>query len=220
MKFLLAVLLFSSMLFAMQKQIIVGCYSVQSNAKNALNTLKKQIEKDNFLLELVQKNKLKAVNAEISGYHVVSINYFDSYTQTSKAVKALKKYYPDAYTLRYPIETSVVKEVPLEVKSQVVEKEKLTKLVNEVIEHEVTKEKEELPSPKIDKPLVDEHTEKMIEIDKVITEVVPIKEELVQEEGYSFYYILLALVLLALIIAGIVINKGYKNKNKEENTEK
>ncbi|MDQ7060782.1 MAG: hypothetical protein Q9M43_06460 [Sulfurimonas sp.] len=102
MKFIYVMVLFSSMLLAMQKQIILGSYSVESNGLNAVKTVEKQIENDETLKMLMHKNSAAVMSTVISGYTVVSVNIFDSYSSLLPAMKVLKNYYGDAYVLKYP----------------------------------------------------------------------------------------------------------------------
>ncbi|MDF1874481.1 hypothetical protein JHD48_01895 [Sulfurimonas sp. SAG-AH-194-I05] len=101
MKSILIMVLFSSMLFSMQKQIIVGSYSYPENAKNEMRILETSIEKNTHLTSLIEKNDLKIESRKIGRYTVVSLNYFTAYPPLYSVIKEIKKYYNDAYILTY-----------------------------------------------------------------------------------------------------------------------
>lgn len=99
MKFIVVLMLLHSFLFSIEKQVIVGSYLVETNAKNALVTLKQNIKKNAKLQELIKANELEVKTTKIGQYNVVSVGYFDSYIQLFRTFKELHKKYADAYTL-------------------------------------------------------------------------------------------------------------------------
>ena len=117
MKLLLTIILLSSVLFSKEpkKQIILGSYSVKTNAVNAASTLNKQIESDKKLQKFMKSNSLNVTNTLISGYTVVSVNEFDTYKSLFICMNLFQKYYDDAYVLSYPAVNIVKKELIAEV---------------------------------------------------------------------------------------------------------
>jgi len=101
MKFIYMVILFSSVLFGMQKQIILGSYSIEKNALDAVIGVEKRIKEDENLKMMLDRSSVNVMPTVISGYTVVSVNIFHSYEELFPSVKALQKYYPDAYVLKY-----------------------------------------------------------------------------------------------------------------------
>ncbi len=101
MKFILAIFLLSTLLFSLQRQVIVGSYAIKDNAQDALVILNKLIQTNAGLGELVEKEQLKVMNKHIGDYSVVSIKEFESYVHTYEIMKMLKPYYDDIYSIAY-----------------------------------------------------------------------------------------------------------------------
>lgn len=234
MKFIYMMVLLSSMLFAMQKQIILGSYSVESNAANALNIVKEQIRNDEKLKNVLDVKSVKLENGLISGYSVVSVNAFDSYADLLPVIQIFKTYYDDAFVIKYPTENFLVKEdintVEIKAKTEILEEdmtedeilaqEKLAS--QEIIEEEVIVAAEEV----VEKVLVQEKAaqDDIEKLEELIEEVKEIKEpeptpsvqslddvmadvERRHNEKSSSIgdYVLGVLVVLAILLAGYLI---------------
>lgn len=242
MKFLLTFFLLSSLLFSAQtltqKQVIVGCYSVKSNAKEALELLNKQIQNDAKLKDLMKKEELRVINTNISAYTVVSINYFESYMDIYELMKVLKPYYNDLYALHYPtrgIEKEYLKGVKKKAEEEAlaeaqkekqrVEEEALE--VRELLEEEAKKVREELHLEAQAKKLANlKETAKKVQKEEVKSFNYPIedtpinafeKEKFVVENKdieLENYYILIGLVIVFLILSGLLISRKFKDKMK------
>jgi len=145
MKLLVMVVLFSSMLFGMQKQIILGSYASQSNGFNAVKKAQEQIDNDEKLKTIMKNNSAKVMATQVSDFTVVSVNVFETYSDLLPAMKAFQTYYKDAFSLNYPTKGFLEKEnfqmiVKKAKKEEVAVKE--AKAVAEVETEEVVKEKE------------------------------------------------------------------------------
>jgi len=224
MKFMLLVVILTSMLFSAQKQIILGCFSHENNAINDTARLEGYMQSDSSLKKLMQKNSLKVELKKVGDYHVVTLSAFDSYPQLCLTLSKLEKYYNDAYVLEYPLESQTI-----EKKFTIAEQKdpkKIEKVAQEVIK--------EAPVKEIKEPVVVEVVPTKEIKEPVVTEVVPTKEikehlfipqeiiekpiEVEPEPKLSDYYLEIGLGLLALLIligTGFVI---YKNSALEKQT--
>lgn len=238
MKFFIIVVMLSTMLFSGQKQIILGSYSVESNGERALKTFKNQIENDMQLQGFMKDNSLRTINTEISGYTVVSLNAFNSYTELLNTMKVLKVYYADAYVLKYPTKNILLAESFEDVAKKAKMEEEAAALAAAKIKEDEDEEKrielkklleeealeaERLKAQSIEEEVVqkEETMEESLE-ETVLAEEV--REETSQEEEdassmqeYMMYII--ALALLALIAAGLTVVKiaGSKSSKQDEN---
>jgi len=111
MKFIVLFFMISTMLFASQKQIIIGSYSSEENAIKAEKKLKHLMSEDKNLAYLVKKNSLHTKSKPIDNYYVVSLLYINSYAGMLEVMAALKKYYKDAYMLDCEPRAEVVAEL-------------------------------------------------------------------------------------------------------------
>ena len=109
MKHLILTLLFSVVIFAADKQIIIGSYLDEKNSINELKELSLHVEQDEKLKFLIQKNSLKSKSKKIGKYYVVSILPLTSYVQLLRTLKSLQKYYPDSYVIDAPEVLTVIK---------------------------------------------------------------------------------------------------------------
>ncbi len=128
MKHILLIILLSTMLFSAQKQIILGSFLHINNALNDLKRLESYIENDDKLKKLVKINSIRSEFVTVGKYHVVAMSPIDSYVQLLRTLKALEKYYDDAYVLDYPLKVEMLeskpKPKPVEVKSEPVKEVK------------------------------------------------------------------------------------------------
>lgn len=160
MKFILIVVLFSTMLFSAQKQIILGCFLEDGNGAIATDKLNSYIASDSVLSENMRVNLYKVELKKVGDYDVVTIAPFNTSEQLSVTLKLLSKYYDDSYVLNYPLSSRVIK--------------KQFTSPNELILYE----KKVIPEPK-EEPVV----EPIAEIVEVLKEELVVKEkELTQEK--------------------------------------
>lgn len=222
MKFIYVMVLFSSMLFGMQKQIILGSYSVQKNALNALVTVQNQIKNDEKLKILMERGSVKVMSSLNSGYAVVSVNIFTSYTDILPAIKLFKTYYKDAYVLKYEVEGLMEQESMKEIEKKVEEDLLLKKkmLEKKKMQEEARLEKLAAQEAVEEERLEAEEAAEMIEATQNIEEVKPLTPTKIisrhmddksnaDEEFFSMqnYYLLGGLGLLVLFLAVSIICK-------------
>ncbi len=217
MKFVLVLFLLSTLLFSAQRQVIVGCYSVQGNGESALGILNKQIEDNSALKEVMEQKSLRAINTSISAYTVVSVNYLESYTDTYATMKALEPFYNDVYSLPYPTrgikDKEYLKDVKKKAEAEVKELE-ATKLESELVVEEVLVE-EKIEIKPVEVPVF----EVVKELEPVV-EPMKVQEDIVEDNGSTLsntaLYLIGGFVLLLLIIGGIVISRQLTSKDTQE----
>ena len=243
MKFFIMLVMLSTMLFSWQKQIILGSYSVKSNGERALKTLNNQIENDKQLQGFMKEHSLRTINTQISGYTVVSLNVFNSYTELLNTMNVLKVYYSDAFVIKYPTKNirlgesleDIAKKAKMEEEAALAEQAQeaedeakrveLKKLleIDAMNEEETNQiEAEALKEDSVEAVAVAEET-----VQETLEEIPAVEEEAVEEisqeetsnpmEEYMLYII--ALVLLALIAAGFTVVKiaNAKSSKSQEN---
>ena len=243
MKFFIMLIMLSTMLFSWQKQIILGSYSVKSNGERALKTLNNQIENDKQLQGFMKEHSLRTINTQISGYTVVSLNVFNSYTELLNTMNVLKVYYSDAFVIKYPTKNirlgesleDIAKKAKMEEEAALAEQAQeaedeakrveLKKLleIDAMNEEETNQiEAEALKEDSAEAVAVAEET-----VQETLEEIPAVEEEAVEEisqeetsnpmEEYMLYII--ALVLLALIAAGFTVVKiaNAKSSKSQEN---
>ena len=215
MKFIVLLMIFTSILFSWQKQIILGSYSVESNGKRALSTIDKQIKNDILLQSFMEEHSLRTMNTVISGYTVVSINAFDSYTALLNTMNVLKRYYGDAFVLKYP-----TKNISMAENMEDIEKKaKVEQAIEDTEDEEKRAELKKLLE--MDSSINDTTPEVQVEEkraefkqevfeDEVIEEATPVQTKVIVKEGIQiedYMPYLIALALLALIAIGITVYK-------------
>ncbi len=183
MKHILIFILLTSAIFATPKQIIVGSYTYEKNALNALTDLSLLIENDDALRYLIEKNSLKSEAKKIKEYYAVSVLPLSNYVQLLRTLKRLKEYYPDAYVVEIPKKLPSISEPELTKKS-----EEEVIVVNKV-------EVVETVAPV--KPLM-KRDETVVKKAKIKIEEKETEEPL--SKNKDFLLILLALVIFALAI--------------------
>ena len=109
MKHLILTLLFSVVIFAADKQIIIGSYLDEKNSINELKELSLHVEQDDKLKFLIEKNSLKSKSKKIEKYYVVSIFPLTNYVQLLRTLVSLQKYYPDSYVIDAPETPTIIK---------------------------------------------------------------------------------------------------------------
>lgn len=243
MKFFIMLVMLSTMLFSWQKQIILGSYSVKSNGERALKTLNNQIENDKQLQGFMKEHSLRTINTQISGYTVVSLNVFNSYTELLNTMNVLKVYYSDAFVIKYPTKNirlgesleDIAKKAKMEEEAALAEQAQeaedeakrveLKKLleIDAMNEEETNQiEAEALKEDSVEAVAVAEET-----VQETLEEIPAVEEEAVAEipqeetsnpmEEYMLYII--ALVLLVLIAAGFIVANmaNAKSSKSQEN---
>ena len=239
MKFFIMLIMLSTMLFSWQKQIILGSYSVKSNGERALKTLNNQIENDKQLQGFMKEHSLRTINTQISGYTVVSLNVFNSYTELLNTMNVLKVYYSDAFVIKYPTKNirlgesleDIAKKAKMEEEAALAEQAQeaedeakrveLKKLleIDAMNEEETNQiEAEALKEDSVEAVAVAEET-----VQETLEEIPAVEEEAVEEisqeetsnpmEEYMLYII--ALVLLVLIAAGFIVANMAKAKSSK-----
>lgn len=136
MRQIFLVLLFSTMLFSAQKQIILGCFLQEKYAQQELEKLNKYLKNDRYLIKVTEVNSLRAELTKSEGFRVLRLASFENQKQLFLTLHLLKKYYKDSYVLDFSLakkklETEVpvvekkipvVKEIPKHVKELKVSK--------------------------------------------------------------------------------------------------
>lgn len=242
MKLIYMVVLFSSMLFGMQKQIILGSYALESNGLNAVQNAQKQIENDEKLKTIMEKNSAKVMATRVSNFTVVSVNVFDTYTELLPAMQVFRTYYKDAFSLNYPTKGFLEKE-NFKVVTQKANEEKEIRKLKEVEATSTQKqeigivekillaqaamlEKEELVKSrdKLAEVKEDARGERLQSTQSIqgdedsYTDSEPMQRTYTVVEGEDGmsqldYNLLVGLILLVLMIGGFII---YNKVNKDE----
>lgn len=195
MKLVFLIVMFTTVLFANEKQIIVGSFVQDNYASNALVRLNTRILNDEKLSKLVDKNMLKTQLKKMGPYNAVSISTFTSYVQLLRTLKALEKYYDDAYVLDDGVK--------LEIDEVIVKKEIEEKILAPL--------KEEVKTQEAKEPEV---VEKVVAEEKIQT---PLKETKVKKVETSEDFTLeIVLVLLLLIGGAYIVYRRSKQKKDEQ----
>jgi len=194
MKLVFLIVMFTTVLFANEKQIIVGSFVQDNYASNALVRLNTRILNDEKLSKLVDKNMLKTQLKKMGPYNAVSISTFTSYVQLLRTLKALEKYYDDAYVLDDGVK--------LEIDEVIVKKEIEEKILAPL--------KEEVKTQEAKEPEV---VEKVVAEEKIQT---PLKETKVKKVETSEDFTLEIVLVLLLLIGGAYIVYRRSRQKKDE----
>jgi len=194
MKLVFLIVIFTTVLFANEKQIIVGSFVQDNYASNALVRLNTRILNDEKLSKLVDKNMLKTQLKKMGPYNAVSISTFTSYVQLLRTLKALEKYYDDAYVLDDGVK--------LEIDEVIVKKEIEEKILAPL--------KEEVKTQEAKEPEV---VEKVVAEEKIQT---PLKETKVKKVETSEDFTLEIVLVLLLLIGGAYIVYRRSRQKKDE----
>lgn len=235
MKLIYMVILFSSMLFGMQKQIILGSYALDSNGQNAVQNAQKKIDNDEKLKTIMEKNSAKVMATKVSNYTVVSVNVFETYSDLLPAMEALKPYYKDAFSLNYPTNGFLEKDNFQMVVKKAKEEERNAKKVKATEEVEVVDTKQEIgvvekillaQASMLEKERLDKSEEEAVvkKIQRVPVYEIDYVEKKPMERTYTViesestlsqldYNIIFGLTILVLLIGGFII---YNKVNKDE----
>ncbi len=216
MRLIFLVSIFASMLFsAQQRQIIIGSFSIQSNAKSYVKLAQEEFNRDVKLKQLMDKYGLKVELKKIASYNVVSICPFDGYPSLFKTMAAVKKHYPQAYSIKLRAFTPKIR-----TESEVVEdnssalEEEATALDEEALLLDEEALKEDQLTTEVD--AVQEAANEPIvvpEIAPVAKIPTPIPSPISQvQEADNTQELLLLLLLLLVVIAYVV----YKIKTKKK----
>lgn len=184
MKSIFLILVLSSLLFSMQKQIIVGSYLHKKYAMKDFAKLNNYVIQDKKLLDLVKKNSVNLKLKMIGQYNVLSLLPYTNYVQLLRTLKELEKYYDDAYVLDLHTQT------PPQIK------QKDEPIDYEVIEQEAVKET--IHPTKIKTVMPKTLTVQETVPEKTPTAIEPTKSEnqQIKNGGHTFEIILIILVLL------------------------
>ena len=198
MKLVFLIVMFTTVLFANEKQIIVGSFVQDNYASNALVRLNTRILNDEKLSKLVDKNMLKTQLKKMGPYNAVSISTFTSYVQLLRTLKALEKYYDDAYVLDDGVK--------LEIDEVIVKKEIEEKILAPLKEEVKTQEAKE---PEV----VEKVVKKVVAEEKIQT---PLKETKVKKVETSEDFTLEIVLVLLLLIGGAYIVYRRSRQKKDE----
>lgn len=207
MKLVFLVLMLASMLFSNEKQIIVGSFVQDGYASNALVRLNKRILNDEKLSDLINKNSIETELKKLGEYNAVSLSPFTSYVQLLRTLRALEKYYDDAYVLDNGQKIEIAEVI---IKKEIEEtQEKELKIIEEVkVEKpKVIEEVKVIEEIKVEKPKIQEP-----EVQEIKEEVTI--EEVIEEE--SDYILEMLLALLLLIAGGFILYKKLAQKKDEQ----
>ena len=215
MRYIVLVMMMAGMLFsAQQKQIILGSFSIESNALFYSIHVQKHVDKDAELKKLIDKYSLKVEYKKVGAYNVVSISPFDDYPSLFVTIAEVKKHYPAAYAINFPafasqLANKTMSDEPIAQEPEEEVAEDTTESQEQAVEEE-TAQQEEMPQqqqeeeikyePKIDNPIA-----------------LPI-EELESEESLVMSDLILLIALLLVIIGFVLykINMKKKEEKKEE----
>jgi len=109
MKQIFLVLLFSTMLFSAQKQIILGSYTQERNAVEGVQKLEGYIEDSDKLSWLKKNGAIEAKYKKIGKYFVVYLMPIGGKRELFRAYNGVKRYYNDAYAIEYSPDTGMSK---------------------------------------------------------------------------------------------------------------
>ena len=200
MRYILWLLLFSTLLFSDQKQIVFGCYLNKSNAIKEVSRLKSVIQNDDSLTKISLKNNLVIKMKDIDGYNVVTLGHFEHYPQLFLTMDILKKYYKELYALDYPLKADMLN-LPKKT-TEVVKKPKkqIDKKIDTILKEKVTP-KEEVKS----KPIFDEQQD-------VST------PEVEQKKNSSLKYIfyMVSSILFIIILVFVVLFFKFKKVKRKK----
>lgn len=197
MKSILLLLMFATMLFSNEKQIIVGSFLKEKNALNSLVKLNRHILEDKKLSGLIDKNSIEVELKKIGVYNAISLSPFTSYVQLLRTLRALESYYDDAYVLDNG--------------------QKIT--INEVVAKKIVEEKAPPVEVKIQKPKEVKKVEVKKDDTPKVKKVTPPAAPVVHVEEKKDYMLEIVLVLLILLGAGYLLfktSKQRKNEKKED----
>nr|WP_321267041.1 hypothetical protein [uncultured Sulfurimonas sp.] len=209
MKLVFLMLTLTVMLFSNEKQIIVGSFVQDNYASNALVRLNNRILNDEKLSKLIDKNSIQTELKKMGEYNAVSLFPFTSYVQLLRTLRALEKYYDDAYVLDNGQKIEIA-EVIVRKEIEEIEEEKpkaIEEAIKEIIEDVKVKESEVHEEVKVEKPKVQESESQEIKEEVTIENIV-----LEQDKDYILE-ILLALLLL--IAGGYILYKKSAQKTEE-----
>jgi hypothetical protein len=194
MKLIFLIIMLTTMLFSSQKQIIVGSFVQEKYALNSVVRLNNYILNDDKLLALINKNSIEVELKRIGKYYAISLSPIYSYVELLRTLKALEKYYDDAYVLD---------------NGQKVE-------MAEVVTKKIVEEKSPPPEVKVKKPKQVQPKKEEVKQEKAIEvktnkqiEKVPYKEE----KNYIFEIVL---VLAVLLMIGYIVFKTTNRRKKDE----
>ena len=103
MRYIFMMMILATMLFSQQqRQIILGSFSIESNALFYSLDAQKHVAQDAKLKKLIDKYSLEVEYNKVGDYNVVTIYPFDDYPSLFATIAVVKKYYPSAYAIKYP----------------------------------------------------------------------------------------------------------------------
>lgn len=209
MRYIILVMMMAGMLFsAQQKQIILGSFSIESNALFYSIDVQKHVDKDAGLKKLIDKYSLKVEYKKVGAYNVVSISHFNDYPSLFVTIAEVQKHYPAAYAINFPALASQIlnKTISDEPMPQEEVAQDTTKLQEEAVEEE-TAQQEEMPQQ-----------EEEIKYEPKMDNTKPLLIAETESESSLVMFDLILLIALLLVIIGFVLYK-IKMKKQEEKQE-
>ena len=220
MRQIFLLLLFSTMLFSAQKQIILGCFLQEKFAQQELEKLKKYLENDKYLIKVTEVNSLRAELTKSEGFSVLRLASFEDNNQLFLTLHLLKKYYRDSYVLDFSLSEEITQKEFVKVKEVVTVAEKEMPVMEEKIENievkEVPLQEEKVEVIKEVKPSTILSTPKKIKEPVVAPSLT---KKIVEEETYYVEYLLGLLALLAASGVGFLFHK-MNTKAKTDDSDK
>jgi len=211
MRYIFLMMMFVSVLFsAQQRQIILGSFSIKSNATSYFSSVQKTVDTDEELKRLMDKYSLKVEHKKVGDYNVVSICPFTDYPSLFQTMAEVKKQFPEAYAIKYPAFPSMMQEKPvMQEKPEVVEEEVQDKVVTEALqEEELAQDVEALAIE--DEPLA------VPDFSAAVKKPAPIPTPIVEAQTDDYDEIMLVILLLLVIIAYIIYKIKTKKREPEE----
>ena len=211
MKYIFMMVMLATVLFSQQqKQIILGSFSIESNALFYSIHVQKHVDSDAHLKKLMDKYSLKLEYKKVGAYNVVSISPFADYPSLFQTIAEIKKSYPQAYAINFPANQSEVvlnqsSTEPAIAEEDVVRPEidkEMQETIDEVVKEEVIEEVAAEEAPQMEEPEIKYEPQK---IDKPAP----------TQAGAYETFDLMMLVLLLLALIGFVVYKIQTKKPEE-----
>ena len=207
MKFIFLVTMFTTMLFsAQQRQIVIGSFSVESNALNYTKVVQEQLRGDDVLNGLMQKYALKVEHKKVGDYNVVSLCAFENYPSLFETIAVVQKYYPQAYAIKFPAFGAKEQPKPTLLQEPPVVEEQPDALEEEALKEEELSKEIDAVQEAADEPIV------VPEVTPVVQKPMPAPTPLPAIQESDNTQELLLLVLLLIVIIAYVV---YKIKTKK-----
>ena len=210
MRYIFLTMMFVSVLFsAQQRQIILGSFSVESNALFYSLEVQKKVDADTDLKRLMDKYSAKVEYKKVGNYSVVAICPFPGYPSLFQTMAEVQKQFPEAYAIKYPAFASMIQAKPM-IEDEPTVIEKVEAIQDEVLqEEELAQEVESLEAE--DEPLI------VPDFTSVVKKPTPLPIPIAEVEADNYDEIMLILLLLLVVIAYIIYKLKTKKKDPLDN---